>query len=153
MAILTEAGFISKWVSRFADNSTREISESDIREFAEDIKDSFFCIEDDAYASFAVVASGSNAYTITTNPAFTSLVNYSKLFVKFPTGSTGAVTLNPNGIGAKKVYISPTSQAGNTDITANRIYLLMYDSALDSASGGYLIIGGGASGDVDGGSL
>lgn len=41
MAILTPAAFFSKWTSRFADNSTRDISESDMREFAEDLKDSF----------------------------------------------------------------------------------------------------------------
>jgi hypothetical protein len=41
MAVLTTAAFLSKWNSRFADNSTREISEGDMREFAEDIKDSF----------------------------------------------------------------------------------------------------------------
>lgn len=41
MAELTRAAFISKYQGLFADNITREISEADMREFAEDIKDSF----------------------------------------------------------------------------------------------------------------
>lgn len=41
MAVLTAAAFLSKWNARFADNTTREISEEDMREFVEDIKDSF----------------------------------------------------------------------------------------------------------------
>lgn len=44
MAVLTPASFLSKWNSRFADNSTRDISEGDMREFGEDIKDSFFSV-------------------------------------------------------------------------------------------------------------
>lgn len=44
MAVLTPAAFYSKWVARFADNSSREISELDMREFSEDIKDSFAAI-------------------------------------------------------------------------------------------------------------
>lgn len=41
MAVLTAAAFFSKYSSIFADNATRNISEEDMRDFAEDIKDSF----------------------------------------------------------------------------------------------------------------
>lgn len=41
MSVLTAAAFLSKWTARFADNTTRDISEADMREFVEDIKDSF----------------------------------------------------------------------------------------------------------------
>lgn len=46
MAQLTKAAFLSKWSSLFADNSTREISEEDLRNFRLDISESFLSIED-----------------------------------------------------------------------------------------------------------
>lgn len=47
MAILTKAAFLSKWASLFADNSTRDISETDLRDFRQDIADSFLNRTDD----------------------------------------------------------------------------------------------------------
>lgn len=41
MAVLTTAAFISKWEAIFADNSSRAISEEDMRDFKDDIADSF----------------------------------------------------------------------------------------------------------------
>jgi hypothetical protein len=38
--------FKSKWNSRFADNIIREIEESDLREFVEDIADNFYNADD-----------------------------------------------------------------------------------------------------------
>lgn len=46
MAQLTKAAFLSKWAALFADNSTRDISEEDLRDFREDISDSFLSLED-----------------------------------------------------------------------------------------------------------
>lgn len=46
MAVLTNAAFLSKWSSLFADNSTRDISEQDLRDFRQDIADSFLNITD-----------------------------------------------------------------------------------------------------------
>lgn len=46
MAQLTKSAFLSKYLSIFADNSTREISEQDMRDFREDIADSFINISD-----------------------------------------------------------------------------------------------------------
>lgn len=56
MAVLTKAAFLSKWSSLFADNSTRDISEQDLRDFRLDISDSFLSINDnfideDSFAS------------------------------------------------------------------------------------------------------
>src|SRR5690348_13155825 len=42
MAQLTISGFLTKWAGLFADNSVRAISEEDMRNFREDIADSFF---------------------------------------------------------------------------------------------------------------
>jgi hypothetical protein len=41
MAVLTNAAFLSKWSTLFADNATRDISELDMRDFRQDISDSF----------------------------------------------------------------------------------------------------------------
>jgi len=41
MANLTKAAFKSKYAGIFADNSTRQISEADMRDFKDDIADSF----------------------------------------------------------------------------------------------------------------
>lgn len=41
MAQLSKAAFLSKWDTLFADNSTRQISEADMRDFRQDIADSF----------------------------------------------------------------------------------------------------------------
>lgn len=64
MAVLTTAAFLSKWNSRFADNTTRDISEGDMREFAEDIKDSFTSVLGDvtvtSWLSPCVVATTAN---------------------------------------------------------------------------------------------
>lgn len=40
------ATFKSKWAARFADNITREIEESDLREFVDDIADNFYNADD-----------------------------------------------------------------------------------------------------------
>lgn len=64
MAVLTTAAFLSKWNSRFADNTTRDISEGDMREFAEDIKDSFTSVLGDvtvtSWLSPCIVATTAN---------------------------------------------------------------------------------------------
>lgn len=41
MAVLNGSSFVSKWIARFADNVSREITEGDLREFVQDINESF----------------------------------------------------------------------------------------------------------------
>lgn len=55
MAVLTTSAFYSKWTTRFADNTSRVIDEGDLREFAEDIKDS---VNFDAGLNWAVIEIG-----------------------------------------------------------------------------------------------
>lgn len=50
MAQLTLDAFLSKWAGLFADNATRDISEEDMRDFREDIADSFLNTLDQAYS-------------------------------------------------------------------------------------------------------
>ena len=57
--------------------------------------------------------------------------------------STGAVTLNINSLGAKKVYLSDNStQADSGDISANQLYKLLYNANLDSGTGGFAMVSG-----------
>lgn len=60
--------------------------------------------------------------------------------------TSASVTAFVNGIDASKplatikVYISGgATQAGNNDIIANRLYLFLYNSALDSSNGGFVV--------------
>jgi hypothetical protein len=52
MAVLTKAAFLSKWSTLFADNSIRSISEQDMRDFREDIADSFINSSDSSAVYF-----------------------------------------------------------------------------------------------------
>lgn len=49
MAVRTKAAFLSQYNTVFADNTTREISEADLRDFRLDINDSFLNITDQAF--------------------------------------------------------------------------------------------------------
>src|SRR5690349_12675957 len=49
MALLSISAFVAKWNSRFADNSSRAIEEDDMREFEQDISDSFFNKVDEVF--------------------------------------------------------------------------------------------------------
>ena len=83
----------------------------------------------------------SNAYTLTSGESLSAYAD-GMLFMWSPNGdSTGAVTLNLDTIGAKKVYMPDGTQAGSGDLDADSSYLIHYDSALDTASGGFKISG------------
>lgn len=130
--------------SLFPDNTSGDISEADVRAFGEDIADSFLNESDDPYTGPfpQVTASGTDTYAATTSPAISAYATGQKFQIKFTNASTGVSTLNLNTLGAKKIYTNPTTQATTGDITAAQIYLLIYDAALDTAAGGFLMIGG-----------
>lgn len=89
-------------------------------------------------------AGSTTAYTGTPSPALTAYANTQKFQIKANATSTGAVTMNVSGLGAKKVFISPTVQADAGDLVQNQTYFMVYDSALDTGAGGFLITGGAA---------
>jgi hypothetical protein len=60
MATLTTAAFLSKWATYFADNTSREISEEDMRDFRQDISDSFLNLTDQGYDGVKGIKSGIN---------------------------------------------------------------------------------------------
>ena len=83
----------------------------------------------------------SNAYTLTTGENLSAYPSNFRVLWQPNADSTGAVTLNVDGLGAKKVYMPDGTQAGSGDLDADSMYDVAYDSALDSASGGFKIIG------------
>lgn len=91
-------------------------------------------------------ATSTTAYTGTPNPAITAYATGQKFQVKAHATSTGSSTLNLNGLGAKKVFTNPTTQATTGNLLINQIYILAYDAALDTAAGGFLMIGSSGGG-------
>lgn len=71
-------------------------------------------------------ASGTNAKTITLNPAPTALVEGFAVSFKNATQNTGAVTLNVNGLGAKSVLKPNGTALASGNLKANSIYTVRY---------------------------
>ena len=83
----------------------------------------------------------SNAYTLTSGESLSAYVAGMRFAWSPNADSTGAVTINVDTIGAKKVYMPDGSQANTGDLDADSIYDLIYDTALDSSAGGFKIVG------------
>lgn len=127
MAQLNGANFLSKWAGLFADNTTGDISAEDMRDFRQDLVDSFPNFLDDAYDAFTVTAGGTNTYTATLSPAITAYSSTHRYFVKFTNANTGAATLNLNSLGAKSIVKNGSLALEVGDITAGQIVQLAYD--------------------------
>jgi len=87
------------------------------------------------------VASGTNTYTVTLDPAITSYETGIIIRTKYANASTGAVTLNVNGLGGKKVYAIDSSSyvaLGSGNIIADMYGEMIYDASLDSGAGGWV---------------
>ncbi len=67
-----------------------------------------------------------NTYSVTTVPAFGALKIGQILDIQFNAANTGAITLNPNGIGNTTVVDQNGSAIAPGAIVANRIYPLVY---------------------------
>lgn len=96
----------------------------------------------DLLAGNVTQGGSSNAYTVTTGESYTAYSNGLRLLWKPNATSSGAVTLNVDGIGAKKVFRPDGTQAGSGDILSGTLLDVVYVSTLDSAAGGFQIVGG-----------
>lgn len=88
-------------------------------------------------------AGTANAQTLTARSAFAALDT--GLIVGFKAGftNTGAATLNVNALGAKairKVTPGGESALAAGDITANGLFLVIYDAAANAAAGAWMLI-------------
>lgn len=97
--------------------------------------------DDTQHTQYAVTTNVGNDYSITI-PNCGSLVDGFPVCVKFNAASTGAITLNPNGLGAKSVV----DYYGNavTNVRLNLIGSLRYDSV----SGNFIYLGKGGGGNA-----
>ena len=142
---MTTADFLQKYnnmsTGLFRPGQVRGIESDDHRAFVVDIMSTFNDIF--MLANFVPSTTGTNTYVGSTPVAMLSYAPGAKFLVKFSEGSTDASTLNLSLVGAKKIYINPTTQAGAGHIVDEQTYLLEYVSSLDAGNGGFLIISGG----------
>jgi hypothetical protein len=85
----------------------------------------------------------STVYTLTSNGSFSSLANGFCVAVKANVSNTGAATLNVDSLGAKAIRkFSGSGEAAlvANDMVAGGHYLLQYNTAANSAAGGWVLI-------------
>lgn len=92
----------------------------------------------------ALTAGGTaNALTVTANSSFTAHADGLMLALRIATDNSAAATLNVNGLGAKaiqKMAFAGESALTGGELQATGIYILMYQSALNSAAGAWLVL-------------
>jgi hypothetical protein len=112
----------------FPDNTTQEISEADMRQFGEDIPDSYYNKTDDAHTLIPqFTASGTDTYTATPSPAISAYAAGQTFKILFTNANTGAATINLNGVGAAAITKDGTTALVADDIKAGSIKILSYD--------------------------
>ena len=90
-------------------------------------------------------ATGTNTIALTQVAGISATVtSYSSLAPTFAflaaASASGAITININGIGAKSLYKnSGSTLAGTGDIVSGGLYLISYNSALNSSAGGFVL--------------
>lgn len=100
-------------------------------------------VQDNAFA-YATCSSASNVYTLTLSPAVTAYATGMEVSFKADATSSGAITVKLNALTAKKLYLGGgTIQASGTDLRSGKYYRVAYDSALDGAAGGFVLLGEG----------
>lgn len=140
MSQLSKSSFISQYASGtgvFKNNSTRDITEAVIRAFSQDAGDSLMFLLNHAHESFYCVASGTNTYTATPDPAITAYADKQVFFVKFTNANTATATLNLASLGAKDIKKDGNTALASGDINAGQVLILVYDGT------NFQIIGGG----------
>jgi hypothetical protein len=91
-------------------------------------------------------ASGTNTIALTQNanqPTISAYANYLLFGFVAANTATGAATVNVNGIGALPLYLfNGTTQAAAGSVSAGIYYQIVYNSALNSGSGGFELLSG-----------
>lgn len=98
-------------------------------------------LKHDAFFYAAEAAPGADAITITLSPAPAALVDGLMVIFKAASNKGANPTLNVNGLGAKKIYQAGTLQPAVNALRANQVYKVIYNSSLDSSSGGWELQG------------
>lgn len=89
-----------------------------------------------------------NDYSVTLNPAPTSYVANMGIVVTINADSTGATTLNVNGLGAKPILKANGNTVSN--LKANGVYTVRYNPSANGGNGAFILQGeGGDLSDID----
>lgn len=92
--------------------------------------------------AYAVATGSANTYVVTLSPAPTAYIDGMAITVKINVVSTGASTLNVNGLGAKAIKDSLGNAITSGGLKANTPYTLRYEST----SGSFIVQGKGGGG-------
>jgi hypothetical protein len=102
-------------------------------------------VQDCAF-NYGTCVSAANVYTVTMTPAVTAYVTGMEISFKADATASGAITLKLNSLTAKKLYrAGGVTQATTGDLRQDKYFRIAYDSALDSATGGFVLLGEGRS--------
>jgi hypothetical protein len=85
---------------------------------------------------YATDTGTANAYVVNLNPALTQYVNGMPIFFKATNASTGASTINVNGLGIKPIKKNITLNLVTGDIQVGQIIMVLYDGANFQLIGG-----------------
>lgn len=100
-------------------------------------------LQDGAPLSAGTTGGTSTAYTATLTPAIAAYAAGQTFKVKFNAACGNNPTIDFNSVGAKKIYKNvsgtPTQLSAN-DVPADFIGVLFYDTALDTAAGGFWLV-------------
>ncbi|AWO73872.1 phage tail protein [Geobacillus thermoleovorans] len=113
-------------------NAVKQVNDTVVAHLADYVK----------HPAYAVASGSANAYSVTLTPAPTAYVDGMAVTVKINVDSTGASTLNVNGLGAK-----PLKKANGNDVTnlkANGVYTFRYNAS----TGNFILQGEGGAGNA-----
>lgn len=97
------------------------------------------------------LATGTDTYAATLAPALTVYTQGQVIHIKIPNANTvAAPTLNVNAVGAKKIFKGGGSALAVGDMAAVGHYDFSYDTTLDTAAGGWLLLNPEAAADSGG---
>jgi hypothetical protein len=97
-----------------------------------------------AMAVTACTASGTNSISltpITNQPTVTAYANYQMFSFVAIGNSTGSITMQVNSLGILNFYLQDTvTQGGSADLISGVLYVVAYNSALNTGAGGFQLI-------------
>jgi hypothetical protein len=140
------AGFFNLWSKTAASNSNSDSTinwaegqlPSTVNGSARAEMAALASFRDDINGSLTTAGS-SNAYTITTNIAFTAYATGLMVAFKANHVNTGAATLNVNSIGAKALRTQDDAALQPGQIANNGQYFAKYDAAANGSAGAWLL--------------
>jgi hypothetical protein len=127
MSQYSKSGFKQRYGTngtQFPDNNEGLITEAIMRQYGEDLADSFLNNLDDIYKSFLVSTLGTDTYTATPSPILSALVNNFVFFINFSNPNTGPSTLNLNSLGAVDIVKQDATPVAAGDLDG--VMLLIY---------------------------